>query len=609
MRSSLFLLFLLVCTVSSAEKYYVSVYGNDNNPGSLDQPYATWQKGFNTVLAGDTLYIRGGTYYPEGTKYQNFICGVVQVNHDGTSTSPICVFAYPGENPILDCRNMTQPYSHLGIYFENSDFWHLKGLTITRSDQVKGFGAAGVRIYSGNNLVLENIVSHNNGGSGIQIVARSEGNLLLNCDTYSNYDPFSSVPGENADGIEIADIYERNNNERANTMIGCRSWENSDDGFDHYQCEGILLFEECWAWRNGYIPGTTTAAGNGDGFKLGRTVGTPESVTQRKLIRCISHNNRTRGFSQNGANVLMEFYHNIASYNTNHGYLFYTYNNPDKIRNNVSFKNGGHIYSQPRQVIDNNSWQSGLTLSESDFISIDETQLSKPRKDDGSLPEIDFLHPSFGSQLIDAGADTRLPFYGNAPDIGVYEIPEGDFHQNVVPDVSISFPTKGTSFTPPAMVTVSVEANDPDGSISKIELYNGSVKLAETYSAPYSFSLKDLPAGNYNLKAVATDNLKASSVSSILQFSVVAAYNEKKEYFNLYPNPNNGQFTVDFSSLLDAEKFIITIVDLIGKTVYREEFSAVDTVRQFDLSHLNSGIYVLMITASQILLTQKFIKN
>lgn len=180
---------------------------------------------------------------------------------------------------------------------------------------------------------------------------------------------------------------------------------------------------------------------------------------------------------------------------------------------------------------------------------------------------------------------------------------------NQVPTIAILSPTKSSSFTAPATITVDINASDKDGSISKIEIYNGSVKLAETSSAPYSFTLKDLPEGTYNLKAVATDNLKASSVSSVLQFSVVAAYNEKKEYFNLYPNPNNGQFTVDFSSLVDAEKFIITIVDLIGKTVYREEFSAEETTRQFDLSHLNSGIYVLMITASQILLTQKFIKN
>lgn len=84
---------------------------------------------------------------------------------------------------------------------------------------------------------------------------------------------------------------------------------------------------------------------------------------------------------------------------------------------------------------------------------------------------------------------------------------------------------------------------------------------------------------------------------------------KSREYFNLYPNPNNGRFTVDFSSLTDTESFILTVVDLIGNTVFREEVSTDESTRQFDLSHLNSGIYVLMISAGQILLTQKLILN
>ena len=85
--------------------------------------------------------------------------------------------------------------------------------------------------------------------------------------------------------------------------------------------------------------------------------------------------------------------------------------------------------------------------------------------------------------------------------------------------------------------------------------------------------------------------------------------NEKKEYFNLYPNPNNGRFTVDFSSLVETESFMLTVVDLIGNTVFQEEISPDESTRQFDLSHLNSGIYILMIAAGQILLTQKLILN
>jgi len=179
---------------------------------------------------------------------------------------------------------------------------------------------------------------------------------------------------------------------------------------------------------------------------------------------------------------------------------------------------------------------------------------------------------------------------------------------NQLPAISISSPTKGSAFTSPATIIIDVNASDPDGSIAKVELFNGDVKLDERTSSPYSFTLKDLPAGSYVLKAVATDNLKATSASSLLEV-MVTAYIEAREYFNLYPNPNNGRFTIDFTTLMEADNFTITIVDLIGKTVYREELSKEDSNRQFDLSHLYSGTYIVIIAANQILLTQKFIKG
>jgi hypothetical protein len=42
--------------------YYVAPTGNDDNPGSLDYPWRTIQKAANTLVAGDTVYIRAGVY-------------------------------------------------------------------------------------------------------------------------------------------------------------------------------------------------------------------------------------------------------------------------------------------------------------------------------------------------------------------------------------------------------------------------------------------------------------------------------------------------------------------------------------------------------------------
>jgi hypothetical protein len=47
---------------AAAAEYWVAPTGNDSNPGNMAQPFATLQKGHDTAVAGDTVWIRGGTY-------------------------------------------------------------------------------------------------------------------------------------------------------------------------------------------------------------------------------------------------------------------------------------------------------------------------------------------------------------------------------------------------------------------------------------------------------------------------------------------------------------------------------------------------------------------
>lgn len=43
----------------SVNTYYLSPTGNDNNPGTIDQPWFTLQKAWTVIAAGDLLYLRG----------------------------------------------------------------------------------------------------------------------------------------------------------------------------------------------------------------------------------------------------------------------------------------------------------------------------------------------------------------------------------------------------------------------------------------------------------------------------------------------------------------------------------------------------------------------
>lgn len=68
-----------------------------------------------------------------------------------------------------------------------------------------------------------------------------------------------------------------------------------------------------------------------------------------------------------------------------------------------------------------NSWLAPFSVGNVDFVGIDTAGVRGPRKPDGSLPDVSFMHLAKGSKLIDAGTDVGLPYVGGAPDMGAFE--------------------------------------------------------------------------------------------------------------------------------------------------------------------------------------------
>jgi hypothetical protein len=92
---------------------------------------------------------------------------------------------------------------------------------------------------------------------------------------------------------------------------------------------------------------------------------------------------------------------------------------------------------------------------------------------------------------------------------------------NTAPSVTLTSPSVGAPpFTSPANITVSANATDSDGTISKVEFYAGSTRIGTATAAPYQITWGPVSDGNYSLTAVATDNLLASTVSSSVAISV-----------------------------------------------------------------------------------------
>ena len=131
----------LLLSSNSSTNYYVSPTGRDSNSGTLQAPFKTIQKALNTVSAGDTISIRGGTYNEKLT-----------VNTSGTSGNPITVENYENENVVLDGSGVSG--SNI-IYIYNKNYITIKGLEICNSSSgdtptgifVEGYGE-GIQILN-----------------------------------------------------------------------------------------------------------------------------------------------------------------------------------------------------------------------------------------------------------------------------------------------------------------------------------------------------------------------------------------------------------------------------------------------------------------------------
>jgi RHS repeat-associated protein len=85
---------------------------------------------------------------------------------------------------------------------------------------------------------------------------------------------------------------------------------------------------------------------------------------------------------------------------------------------------------------------------------------------------------------------------------------------NAVPTVSVTAPGNNASYTAPAGILLSATAADSDGSVAKVEFYQGAALLGTVTSAPYVFNWTNVGAGHYTVTARATDNQGASATSA-----------------------------------------------------------------------------------------------
>lgn len=405
-------------TISAKTVYVAPVV--ENGDGSKDHPYQSLQLALMDLMPGDTLYLRGGTYY--------MMDPIAIQGTDGTKEKPIRVMGYPGEKAVLSFVGVQIPndwfYSAISV---KSNYWVFKDFDIEnvpskyrRPPEQSTYQVTALSFDNCRGCVAENLtVSHIQGG-GIVVGFKATENLIQNCDVFDCHDLYSPEafgPGGNANCITVIGTEVGT----TNRLVGCRVWYASDDGFDLWGSAGEVIFEDCAAYFSGFDYETKERLGNGQGFKLGKG----EKGPPRKLIRCIAAFNKNNGFDDNGTQSQCLFENCIAYGNGDAGFAVGR-------AESVTFYNcalyGYNSIHRP-STQEGNSWQiPNLVVDAGSFESVDFTLAIAPRNADFSLPQNAFLRPKKDSGLINAGS-TRVPvgltlptYKGKAPDIGPFEV-------------------------------------------------------------------------------------------------------------------------------------------------------------------------------------------
>jgi hypothetical protein len=152
---------------------------------------------------------------------------------------------------------------------------------------------------------------------------------------------------------------------------------------------------------------------------------------------------------------------------------------------------------------------------------------------DGSISKVEFYS---GTTLLVTERYAPYTFSWQSVPVGTYKITAKAYDNvgknttsavvqvvvgaSALPQVGITAPASNSAFTAPATISISANATDADGTVSKVEFYNGTALLGSDLSAPYAYSWANVPSGNYKITAKAYDNSGMIATSTVVNIAV-----------------------------------------------------------------------------------------
>jgi len=414
------LLFILQASSALATNYYISTTGTDTNDGDINNPVATIMRAQTLASAGDTVLIESGTYMVSDiiNSLQSGVYEVINlINKNG-----ITYEAVPGTRPVFDFSGINPTGYRVAAFWVTASHVTFQGFDVTNVQEnitTSNNQSLAFAVWGCSNCTWAQVNAYHNEGVGFYLEQDSPNNLFFQCDSYNNYG-INSYSYGNADGFGCHPA----TGGSGNVYRQCRSWNNSDDGYDCINAHESVTFDHCWSYMNG------NNGGNGNGFKVGGWASTPQDqianpVPVHTVVYCLSADNAGNGgyYANHQPGQSANWWHNTSYGNhTNFNMLERTppiysstsdetdSNDIAGVNENMHYNMGyGAIYSnlqnlnESGSIVSDNSWTEAITLANSDFESTVESQMTGPRQANGNLPDITFMVPVNGSPAAGLG--------------------------------------------------------------------------------------------------------------------------------------------------------------------------------------------------------------
>lgn len=319
---------ILICIISSAvfaSDYYIdknNPIANDSNPGTVAFPWRTITKANQTLVAGDTVYIKAGNYSAS-----------IDPNNSGTSTNPITYRNYEAED-------VTIQNSSYGINLNGNDYIIVQGINFTgctRNLYIQNSANYNVIAYCSFSLS-----SVNNWDSSV-LNGNSQYNWIHHCQ-------FSKGGECTSGGEDFGQVLDIGTDSSYTDLTRYNLIE--DSVFFHGGHHLMGLYAGYNIVRNNYFHNEEWSRGRGNRtlYMVGREAVTGHNIIEGNrfgyaarpcddyTVGCVSVSSHNNLFRHN------KFYHNNAYSLGFYGYSGYSQGAYNKVYSNTIFNSGYNIY-------------------------------------------------------------------------------------------------------------------------------------------------------------------------------------------------------------------------------------------------------------------------